>query len=314
MRWLINWLIDWLDSLQRRHRVLAFAWAVQKKFSDDRGGYLAALVTYYGFLSVFPLLLAAFTLAAFVLAGHHALLVSIEAHVSSYPIVGSAAKGLAGHTLKGSPLALAVGLLGLVWGAQGLANAAQFTMAEAWNVPGRSRPGLLPRLGRGLAWYVLFGLGVLVSTFVASLGSLLHWSGGPLLSTLAALVVDIGLFVASFKLLGPKEVTWRQVLPGGAAAGAVWSVLTGVGVGLSHHLAHASPLYGSFSTVLGLLAFLYLGARVSMYAIEANVVRAQRLWPRALGSSNLEPADRLQLERLARREERVADQRVRVDF
>ena len=52
-------MLDKLDALQRRYKVTAFLYGVVKKFGDDRGGNLAALVTYYGFLSIFPLLLAA---------------------------------------------------------------------------------------------------------------------------------------------------------------------------------------------------------------------------------------------------------------
>jgi len=51
---------------------------------------------------------------------------------------------------------------------------------------------------------------------------------------------------------------------------------------VSHQIAHASPLYGTFATVLGLIAWLYLQAQLMLYAIEINVVRAYQLWPRSL--------------------------------
>src|ERR1700733_12481062 len=149
-----------LDAFQRRYRATAFVYAVQKKFSDDRGGYLAALVAYYGFLSLFPLLLASFTVAAYVLAGDQHTIQTVEQHLGGYPIIGPAVTELAGQHLRGSPLAVIVGVAGLVWGATGLAQAAEHTMNEAWNVPEHDRPGFGPRLARALGWYLVFGLGI----------------------------------------------------------------------------------------------------------------------------------------------------------
>jgi YihY family inner membrane protein len=306
--------MDKLDAFLRRYRVTGFAYAVQKKYSDDRGGYLAALITYYGFLSIFPLLLASFTAAAYILAGDHQAIQTVERHLGSYPILGPAAAELQGKRLQGSPIALIVGVLGLVWGATGLAQAAEHSMNEAWNVPERDRPGFVPRMLRAIGWYVMFGLGIVASTFVASLGSLLHWSGGPALSALAALILNVALFLGSFWVLTPPGPSVRQLLPGAAFGAMAWTVLTGVGIGLTHKLAHTSALYGSFAPVLGLLAFLYLAARVTIYGIEANVVRSQHLWPRSLTGKDLTDADRQQLVNLACRQERTPSEEVGVEL
>lgn len=307
-------VISTIDGLQRRWKVTAFLWAVQKKYSDDRGGYLSALISYYGFLSVFPLLLAAFTVVAYVLRGDGSALSTLEKHVGSYPIIGPAAQQLQGKTLHGQPLALVIGVLGLIWGAQGLAQAAQFTMEEAWNLPNKSRPGFVPRTGRSFGWYAAFGIGVVASTFISTVGTWLHWAGGPVLSTLMAVVFDMGLFVVSFWILTPKGIPVRDLIPGAVVAGAFWAVLTGVGVGLVHLLAHSNSLYGTFAPVLALLAFIYLMARVSILAIEANVVRARHLWPRSLTNENLTRADLAQLEQLAAKEERVKPEQVEVQL
>ena len=308
----MNQVIQRIDDLQRRWKFTSFGWAVQKKYSDDRGGYLAALVTYYGFLSVFPLLLAAFTIIAYVLSGDHSAAQSLQAHIRSYPIIDRIAPGLTKGTLHGSPLALAVGIVGLIWGSQGLAQAAQFTMDEAWNIPNKTRPGFASRTLRSFGWYAVFGIGALIATSVSSLGQAMHWAGGDILSTAASFVVDIGLFLVSFWILTPTGIAVRDLLPGAVVAGAAWAILTGVGVSLTTRLAHTDPMYGSFATVLGLLALIYLNARITIYCIEANVVKARRLWPRSLTSSNLTQADLKQLDELAGKEERVEPEQVDV--
>lgn len=305
-------MIDRVDALQRRWRATSFLWAVQKKYSDDRGGYLAALITYYGFLSIFPLILAAFTIVAYALSGDQSAVKSLESHISGYPIIGQAATALGNNTMKGQPLALVIGLLGLVWGSQGLAQAAQFTMDEAWNVEDKDRPGFLPRTLRSFGWYGTFGFGVVLSTFVSSLGTVFHWAGGDLLSTAASFVVDIAVFIASFWILSPPGVALRDLLPGAIAAGTVWAILTGIGVALVHLLNHSNPLYGSFATVLALLGYIYVCARITILSIEANVVKARRLWPRSLSNRNLTSADLSQLESVVEREVRVNDENVAV--
>lgn len=310
----VDGIISRIDDLQRRWKVPAFLWGVQKKYSDDRGGYLSALITYYGFLSVFPLLLAAFTVVAYVLQGDQSAIKSLENHVGSYPIVGPAARQLQGKSLHGQPFALVIGLVGLVWGAQGLAQAAQFTMEEAWNLPNRERAGFVPRTLRSFGWYAVFGLGVVISTFISSIGAWLNWAGGDILSTLAAVVFDVGLFIVCFWVVTPPGIAVRDLVPGAAAAGVAWAILTGVGVGLVHLLAHSNSLYGTFTPVLALLGFIYLMARISILGIESNAVRARKLWPRSLTAANLTPADLVQLEQLAGKEERVKPERVQVEM
>jgi YihY family inner membrane protein len=303
-----------LDAFQRGHSVTSFLYGVQKKFGDDNGSYLAALVTYYCFLSIFPLLLAAFTITAYALEGDQSAITSLERHVASYPIIGPAAQDLVGKKLHGSPAAITVGVLALIWGAMGLAQAAEFTMRQAWNVPAKQRLRFGRRLARGLAWYALIGFGATASTFLVSLGSIFSWAGGPVLSALIAVAFNVAFFLASFRVLTPSEVDTRHLVPGAVFASVSWTFLTGVGIGFAHELAHSNQLYGSFASVLGLLALLYLTARLTIYAIEANVVKAQHLFPRSLTGEGLEPADRRQLVNLAKREERLASMAVSVEF
>ena len=66
-------MLAWADAAQRRHGVLGFPYAVMKKYGDDDGGRQAALITYYGFLSIFPLLLVAVSVLSKILIDHPSL-------------------------------------------------------------------------------------------------------------------------------------------------------------------------------------------------------------------------------------------------
>lgn len=312
----IKALLARLDRWQQKHKIAAVIWAVQKKYGDDQGGYLAALIAYYGFVSIFPLMLAGFSIAAFVLAGHVNVIHSLYKHLADYPILGPSVQSLETKKLSGSVLAVVIGLLGLVYGATGLAKTLQHATDEAWNVPGVKRDNYFQSFGISFEWFAVFAIGIIVSTSLTSLSSVFNLGpAGAVLAALPALLVNIGLYLVSFKIFSHHDLSWRSLLPGAVVGGVVWTVLTGLGVQLlTHDVAHAKALYGTFGTTIGFIGFIYLIARLSLYGVELNVVLDRHLWPRSLPTSPQSVADRQQLVDLARREERAKDETVRVEF
>ncbi|TQF01895.1 YihY/virulence factor BrkB family protein [Kitasatospora acidiphila] len=305
-----------LDRAQQRSTAPAFAVAVVRKYGDDRGGQLAVLITYFGFVSLIPLLLLLSTALGFALHGHpDAQRAVLDSALADFPIIGSQLRQNV-HSVQGNGLAVAIGVLGLLYGALGVAQTLQFAMAQVWNVPGRRRPGYLPRLGRGLLLFVILGSGLAVSTAaaqltVATVGGPAAGVGGLVLSAL----LNTGLYLVCFRTLTPRDVTWRRLVPGCLFAGPGWTVLQALGGALvAHQLRHADQIYGFFGTVIGLLSWLYLGAVLTVYAAETNVVLARRLWPRSLIQPPLTGADRKVLTAIARQEERRPEQDIRVRF
>ena len=283
-----------LDRAQQRHPASAFPVGVLRKFGDDRGGDLAALVTYYGFLSIFPLLLLFMTVTGFVLDGHPGLRHDlVDSALADFPVVGQTLRRNV-DALDGSPLAMAIGIVGLVWGSLGVAQSMQHAMAEIWDVPLRARPGFLGRLGRALLLLAVLAASVLAATAASALvaavpGSVLV----PVLSVVVAAALNVGLYRVAFRVLTPPAVATRDLMAGAIAGGLMWTALQLVGSWLvARQLRHASELYGFFGIVLGLLFFLFLAARLSLLAAEIDVVRARRLWPRSLLSDEPTEADR----------------------
>lgn len=306
-----------VDAFQQRTPPLAFAWAVLKKFGDDSAGSLAALVAYYGFLSLFPLLLVLITILGLVVTPAESHKV-VGSAIGQFPIIGSQLTGPNGvHALKeGSVLGLVFGMLGLIWGALGIAQAAQRAMAQVWNVPGVNRPGFLPRLGRGVAFLILLLLDVVVTTVLAGVATFGGQGAGARIGAgVITLVVDAALFIVGFRVLTPKSIKTRLLIRGAAAAGIAWAGLQLGGTSLvGHQLKHTSQIYGYFGSILGLLAFLFLAAEITMYAAELNVVWARKLYPRSIMAPPLTAADRRVLGDIARSTERRPEQHVEVDF
>ncbi|WP_241962285.1 YhjD/YihY/BrkB family envelope integrity protein [Rhodococcus opacus] len=114
--------------------------------------------------AVFPLLLLFSTTLGFVLAGHPDLEQRmINSDLADFPILGTQLRSST-HPLRGNGWALALGVLGALYGAQGIGQAAQNAMNTVWNVPFREWPGFVGRRIRGLTILVLLGIGVLAST------------------------------------------------------------------------------------------------------------------------------------------------------
>ena len=110
---------------------------------------------------------------------------------------------------------------------------------------------------------------------------------------LISLILNVGVFWLSFRIATAWQVPWRELRTGAAIAAVCWQVLQVVGgYVVSHQLHRASELYGTFGIVLGLLAWLFLQAEVTLYAAEADVVLARRLWPRSVLPASGQPEPR----------------------
>jgi len=286
------------DLLQQRHAWLAFPLAAWRKFSDDRAGLLAALIAYYAFVSLFPLFLALVTILDLVLASHETFREHIvDSALASYPIIGAQLKSNV-HALSSTGPALAIGLIGTLFGARGLAVATQNALNTAWAVPFHRRPGLGRSLLRSAGLIAVVGPCELATLVLSGLsGGAGHVLGGVaarIAAVAVSLLLNVGVFWLAFRLATASRVGSRAMLLGAAIAAFCWQALQVAGGYLvSHQLSRYSELYGVFAVVLGLLAWLFLQAQITMYAVEINVVRGYRLWPRSVIRPRLVPSDRL---------------------
>jgi membrane protein len=303
-----------LDRRQQQSRRLAFVAAVFKKFSEDQAGQQAALIAYYAFVSLFPLLLVLVTVLGFVLQGDPSEQKRIlDGTLGQFPLVSDQ---LRLQSLTGSGVGLAIGVLGSLLAGMGITGATQNAFNRIWHVPFKHRPDWLHARLRGLGMLAILGTLSIVSTTAAGyVGSASHAALAVLAGVIVAFALNLALFMTAFKLLTAVEVSWRDLLPGVIVAAVFWQLLQHLGgFYVDHELKRTGPLYGVFALVLGLLAWLYLGAQLTIFAAEVNVVRCRRLWPRSFFSDPLLDADRRALTSSAEVEERVDEENVEVSF
>lgn len=272
------------DDFQRRSRRLGFVVAVIKRYSEDEAGSLGALIAYYGFFSLFPLLLVFVTVLGFVLQGDVGARESVlHSTLSQIPVIGEQIRSNVG-SLKGSAPALAIGIVGSLLAGLAVTGATQNAFNKVWQIPKRRRFGFFGWRLRGLAMLLALGALSIVSTVAAGYATgQTRGAVGVLVGVLIALAANLLLFFAVFRLMTSEEVHTRDLLPGIVLAALAWQALQHIGgLYVEHVIRHAKDTSGFFAIVLGLLSWLYLGGQVLLLAAEVNVVRARGLWPRRL--------------------------------
>jgi membrane protein len=310
---LVNRIIAWADCMQREHGVLGFPYAVVKKYGDDEGGRQAALITYYGFLSIFPLLLLGVAVLSRVLANHPDLRRRLSEKIVPPALQPTVEHSLA--TLPTSTIPFVVALVGLLLSGTGVVFSAYQTLNHVAAVRHRLRAGFVSRYVRVfvvLAILLLGAVAVGALTVVATALPGKHWVQSAAAVLGSALIVFAVLLLGA-KLLLARPAPFRAVWPGAVAGAAVVTLVLNVGPRLLARLvAKAGPVYGSFATVAGMFALLYLIGQALVYAAEIAAVRYARLWPRALDLNRPTAADVRALTLLAREQERIPA--ARVDF
>ena len=309
-------VLEAIDSWQRRHAVAAFPLAVVRKFLDDRASTLAAVIAYYSFFSLFPLLLVFVSVLGFVLQDNASLQEDIlDSALARIPVVGTQL-GDEVEPLTGSTSALVIGLAGALWAGLGVTLALGRAFDEIWDVPRLKQRGALRARVRGLAVLAVLAVSLIAATVAAGLA--IGGRIGPAAEEFGAvgtvLVVNLIAFIGLFALFTPRPWRILKLLPGAAlaAAGALALQAAG-GWYVEHAVTSASDTYGTFALVIGLLSWFWLGAHLILVAAEVNVVRHHRLWPRSL-AGELEAADRAALGRAAAAARQDERQEIQVRF
>lgn len=315
-----------LDAYQRRHRWVGLPLGVVYKFYDDQALYLAALLTYYGFLSLFPLLLILVVVLSTFLSDDPELRRRVlDSALSEFPVIGDQI-GENIRSFHGNGAVLAAGIVGSLYGSLGVAQAAQYALNKIWAVPRHARPDPLRSRLKGLAFLLVLALGLCALTLLSVADSATNVLGARLrggtwlAATAGAVCLNTLLLLSSYWLLTHRPLPLRRLFTVALGAAVAWQALQWVGsYYVSHVLRGATATYGMFGIVLGLLAWLYAGALIFLTAAEVGAVRVMRLWPRSLLTPftdrvHLSPADRRAYQSYAATEAFKGFQKIRVQF
>lgn len=280
-------VVDRLDTYQRKHKRIGLPLGVIYKFVDDQGAYLAALITYYALLSIFPLLLLLTSILGFLVQGNDSLRETlVDGVLAQLPVIGNELKSPSG--LKGNVVAVIIGSITAAYGGLGVAQALQHAMNTVWGVPRHRRPN--PFLARAKS----AGLLLILGTALLGAGSLprvVSWLDGRVWLVVNA-VLAVLVFWVLLHFSTHRSQTWRSLLPGAVLIGLAWQLLETIGGRLVDSvITRSSASYGVFAVVLGLILWIFALAVALVFAAELNVVLARQLYPRALLTPFIDDVD-----------------------
>jgi membrane protein len=287
-------LVKRADQLQQRQPWLGVPIATVQKFTDDRAGNLAALVAYYAFIALFPLLLVLVSVLKLLVRNNeklrHQLLTSA---LNQYPVIGKQLEPHIKQGISGTGFALVVGIVVALFGARGVANAIQTALNTVWGVPRLERPRFPWSMLRGLGLIAVLGPGQIITIFLSGLagGTGQYGTAVKAGAVVLSLLLNIGLFWLAFRIATAREIPARDFAISAILSAAAWQVLQYFGGYFVGHQLKTHSAYGVFAVVLGLLGWLFLQAQITLYVAEYNVVRVRKLWPRALDPPPLTEAD-----------------------
>jgi uncharacterized BrkB/YihY/UPF0761 family membrane protein len=293
------------------------------KYFDDQGPYLAAILTYYAFTSIFPLLLIGSSVLGFFLQGNPQLQSDLlNSALRQFPIVGSQLGRPGG--LRGSTSGVVIGSLAALYGVQGLGQAAQNMLNVAWAVPRNSRLNPVSSRVRSVVLLVLAGIAVIavaaLTTLTGNLGSFGFYTWLLWVSTAASITVTAVFMALMMRYTTSRRPSFRASLPGAIVISVLWHALQLLGGAyVQRVIVRASAMNKVFALVLGLLALLFLASCMAVIGVEVNVVRSARLYPRALltpftDAVQLTDADRRAYDAYAKAQRYKGFQRVDVSF
>ena len=288
-----------VDRWQRAHAAIGFPVAVIKKFTEDRGSSLAALMAYYAFLSLFPLLLVFTSVLGFLLEDNPELQEDIvDSALARIPVIGVQLSDQV-TPLTGSTPALVIGLVGALWAGLGVTLALGRAFTVIWAVPRFEQRKAIPARAYGLAALAVSGIALIASSVLTGLA--LAGAIGPgterLIAVALSLLTNAVVLLAVFGLLTQRPFRIPELLPGVTVAAVGSTILQSVGgLYIDRTVLGASDTYGVFALVIGLLSWFWLASHLLLFGAEINVVLRRRLWPRSL-TGDLTPGDREALRR-----------------
>lgn len=302
-----------VDRLQARFKPVAYVYAVFKKYSDDEGSRLAALLAYYFFLSIFPLVIGGYAVLRTLVENNPEVINNLIEQVVPPEYQQQIFDSY--DTLPSGGLALAISLIGLLLAGTGGAFAVYAMVNQVFCVPYRFRFGFGPRYARVLLMLLILGLLVIVIAGAQLLFGQWtpQWQGQ--LSALVRLVAVFAFLFVAPKLLCRRPIGNREVVLGAILGSVAFTaILALAGFITARSLSNSSAVYGAMATVVTFISVLFLVSNAIVFSYEAGVVWAWRLWPRGTDINMLFPADERAYTLLSLMDERMPSQRNGIYF
>jgi membrane protein len=270
-----------LSRLARRSWFLGLLLDAWQAYGRDEMATLAAALSYYLLLAIFPLLLFLIVAASPFISSEQVIR-EVGRFVGSYlPTVSGEIRSILHEVVTARGPVTIIAALGLMWSASGVFDVAQRGLNRAWGVS-QPRPLWRQRLVSVAAVIgigALFGLSFASSAlarggiyFRVDLGS----TSVEVVSLLIATILSFFLFALIYKVFPFAQVAWRQVWGGALLAAVLWETAKYLFVWYLLNFARLSLIYGSVGAIIALLVWGYITATILLFGAELTALDARK--------------------------------------
>lgn len=260
---------------------LAHLLATFERYNDRRGNVYAASISFNGILALIPIVMVAFSIAGFVLAGRPDLIVEIkDAVIAEIPgELGTQIGGLIDSAISSRAAVGLVGLAGAALTGIGWMSGVRAGMTDMYG--GRVQRNAVASKVWDLIIFASVGIAFALTMAVTALGNsgltrtVLSWvnlddsAAAPVVVRGVAIAVSVFaswmLFSYCLARLPLISIPFRNVLKAGLVTAVAFEIIKAVG-GLYLQSVLSSPAGVAFGPVLGIMVFAYLASRIILYA------------------------------------------------
>ena len=249
-----------------------------QEFLADNCTHLAAAISYYVLLSLFPLALAAISILSYFSRAPDVQAKVTQAITDVLPVSGDFVSTTIRDVSPGWGAASAIGILGLVWAGTGLFNATRKSLNTAWGIK-QPRPFLRERL---IEFVMMLGLGAFLLLYVGMtatfnfLQSTSAFGGrfaeGGFFSEFMVVLVSIAIafigFLLLYEFIPNTRVPWRHVWVGALVAAVLFEIVKNFFVWFVGKFATYNLVYGSIGTIIALLTWAYISAVIMLFCAK----------------------------------------------
>lgn len=254
-------------AVRRRSRFVDVVVETLAGFSKHLTGRNGAVLTYYGFLTLFPLFLAASTILGFILESKPEWRADlVDSAAAEIPFIGDKLGG----EITGSWVALTIGIAAALWGSLKAFIGLQIAYDDTWEIDLEDRASFVTQRTRALVGLAVIGASQIATVALAGIVSEAGLPRlGQVLIVLGGLAINVGVAAAMYRFLTSLEPTWAMVWPGAVFTGVLYTIIQLAGTALLEEI-NKSEAYGEIGGVLGLLSWLSLHAIINLFGAEIN--------------------------------------------
>jgi membrane protein len=285
----------WLRAARARYPALDHAARMNGRYNEVRGAQVAGAITYFGFLSFFPLLALVYAAVGYISVWFpNAEQAITDAVNDAFPSLIGPGPGQIdiSDVQSAKTVAGIIGLLGLLYAGLGWLTAVGIGMRRVFGTLDQSRSFVRAKLV-DLLVLLLLGATVVASLVVSNLATnATRYSldivgladsqiATVLLKVLAvalALALDAAVFAILLFRLSGAHLPWRWVRSGALLGAVGFEVLKLFGTFLIARTTQ-NPIYATFGVVVGMLVWINLVSRLLVYVVAWTATEQRSAQP-----------------------------------